>query len=50
MSQKDISGVSGMQDAIKRVSHIPTVKVVNFMNGDVVRSGLVSEIVQAYSE
>lgn len=46
--QKDINGVSGLEDAIKRVSHIPSVKCVRFTREDVVRSGLVQEIVEAY--
>lgn len=50
LSQKDIPGKSGMQDAIERISYIPAVKVVNFSESEVVRSGLVSEIVQAYSK
>lgn len=46
--QKDIHGPSGLDDAVKRVSHIPCVKVVHFTKADVVRSGLVQEIVEAY--
>jgi len=46
--QKDIHGTSGLQDAIQRVSHIPSVKCVRFTKEDVVRSGLVQEIVEAY--
>lgn len=39
---------SGLLDAIRRLSHIPAVKVIEFGNGDIVRSGLVQEIVEAY--
>jgi phosphate starvation-inducible PhoH-like protein len=46
--QKDIHGTSGLEDAIRRVSHIPSVKCVGFSRKDVVRSGLVQEIVEAY--
>lgn len=46
--QKDIHGPSGLEDAVKRISHIPSVKVVRFQKSDVVRSGLVQEIVEAY--
>lgn len=46
--QKDIPGLSGLEDAIKRVSFIPSIAVVNFNDRDVVRSGLAAEIVQAY--
>jgi phosphate starvation-inducible PhoH-like protein len=46
--QKDIPGASGLEDAINRLSFIPSVKVVRFSKGDSVRSGLVREIVEAY--
>ncbi|MFW6855404.1 PhoH family protein [Burkholderia gladioli] len=48
IKQKDIRGESGLADAIKRVQHIPAVKTVAFSRVDVVRSGLVQEIVEAY--
>ena len=48
--QKDIRGVCGLKDAVDRISHIPCVKVVEFGRGDVVRSGLVQEIVESYEE
>jgi phosphate starvation-inducible protein PhoH and related proteins len=48
--QKDITGPSGLNDAIARVGYIPSVKVVKFSDRDVVRSGLVAEIVSAYSK
>lgn len=47
--QKDIVGLSGLTDAIKRLSFIPSIKVVRFTQADIVRSGLVQEIVEAYS-
>lgn len=47
-SQIDIHGPSGLMDAVKRISYIPTVAHVNFTRDDVVRSGIVSEIIQAY--
>lgn len=47
-AQKDIPGLSGLTDAIKRISFIPSVKVVRFDSSDIVRSGLVQEIVEAY--
>ncbi len=50
MSQKDISGKSGLEDAVNRLSFIPSVKHVRFTKDDVVRSGLVGEIVKAYDE
>lgn len=48
LEQKDIPGKSGFEDAIERVCHIPAVKHIKFGEEDVVRSGLVAEIVQAY--
>ena len=49
-SQIDIHGESGLSDAIRRISFIPTVAHVHFTRDDVVRSGIVSEIIQAYDE
>ncbi|CAB4122193.1 PhoH Phosphate starvation-inducible protein PhoH, predicted ATPase [uncultured Caudovirales phage] len=48
INQKDIIGQSGLDDAINRLSYIPSVKIVEFSRSDIVRSGLVQEIVQAY--
>lgn len=48
MSQKDIRGESGLEDAVKRLTWIPSVKHVRFERSDIVRSGLVQEIVTAY--
>lgn len=47
-SQTDIASASGLEDAIKRLSFIPSIKHVHFTHADVVRSGLVREILQAY--
>lgn len=47
-NQKDIPGPSGLTDAIKRISFIPSVQVVKFSSADIVRSGIVQEIVSAY--
>jgi phosphate starvation-inducible PhoH-like protein len=46
--QKDIHGPSGLEDALKRVTWIPAVGHVEFSKADVVRSGLVQEIVESY--
>lgn len=46
-SQSDIND-SGLSDAVSRIQHIPSVKVVRFSKSDVVRSGLVQEVVEAY--
>lgn len=47
-AQQDVRGMSGLQDAIRRVSFIPSVKHIHFTRDDIVRSGLVGEIIQAY--
>ncbi|WP_251569557.1 PhoH family protein [Parasutterella muris] len=47
-TQKDIRGESGLIDAIERIGFLPSVKVINFTKADIVRSGLVQEIVEAY--
>jgi phosphate starvation-inducible PhoH-like protein len=49
-SQIDIHGDSGLMDAVRRISFIPTVARVHFTRDDVVRSGIVSEIIQAYED
>ncbi len=48
--QKDIPGKSGFEDAITRLSFISNVTHVKFDHNDVVRSGIVQEIVQAYEQ
>ena len=50
ISQKDIQGISGLEEAIGIISYIPSVKVVEFSTEDVVRSGICSEIVLAYCQ
>ncbi len=47
-AQKDICGVSGLDDAVARCAWIPSVKVVKFTKEDIVRSGIVQEIVESY--
>lgn len=46
-SQADIPN-SGLMDAVDRVGFIPDIKVIRFDNRDIVRSGIVMEIIQAY--
>lgn len=48
-SQADIRN-SGLMDAVKRLSFIPSVKVIQFGTADVVRSGIVQEIIEAYEK
>jgi len=47
-SQVDIKGKSGLVDAAARLFHINGVKVVKFRVEDVVRSGFVQEVIEAY--
>lgn len=46
--QRDIDGLSGLPDAVARCRLLPGVGVVYFTKADVVRSGLVQQIVEAY--
>lgn len=48
IEQKDIHVKSGLQDAVERIGYIPAVKVVKFGDSDIVRSGIVAEIIKAY--
>lgn len=50
VTQKDIRGDSGIEDAISRLGHIPGIETVHFLPNDIVRSGMCRKIVQAYSE
>lgn len=49
LDQQDTTGESGLADAIRRCSWIPSVKTVEFTKADIVRSGLVQDIVSSYS-
>ena len=50
MAQKDVKGESGLEDAVVRLAYIPSIKHVRFTREDIVRSGLVQEIVEAYDQ
>lgn len=50
ITQKDIKGNSGLEDAIRRLEGINGIETIRFQNADVVRSGLCKKIVQAYSD
>jgi len=50
VSQKDIKGYSGLEDAIDRLGSIHGVETVRFLTNDIVRSGMCKKIIQAYSE
>jgi phosphate starvation-inducible PhoH-like protein len=47
-AQCDLSGPSGLNDALRRLSDVPGVSVVEFEEDDIVRSGLVRDILMAY--
>ena len=47
-TQKDIKGVSGLQDAVSRIIWIPSVKHIHFTREHVVRSGFVQEVIESY--
>jgi len=48
--QKFIEGVSGMEDALKRIGHLRGVGHVAFTADDIVRSGFVKDVILAYRE
>jgi phosphate starvation-inducible PhoH-like protein len=50
VSQKDIKGYSGLEDAIDRLGSIHGIETVRFLTNDIVRSGMCKKIIQAYSE
>lgn len=47
-NQKDIDCPSGLEDAIRRLSRVEGVDVVNFLPEDIVRSRLCKQIIMAY--
>jgi phosphate starvation-inducible PhoH-like protein len=50
ISQKDIRGTSGLEDASRRLDGIKGIEVVHFLEADIVRSAMCKKIIQAYSE
>lgn len=50
ISQKDIKGESGMEDAIKRFQAYDNIEVISFLEHDIVRSKLCKQIILGYSE
>lgn len=48
IDQKDIAGVSGLEDATERLYGLPKVGIVEFTEEDSVRSGLVRDILKRY--
>jgi phosphate starvation-inducible PhoH-like protein len=47
-SQRDLKGECGLVDAMSRLEHLPQCNIINFERSDIVRSGLVQQIVEAY--
>jgi phosphate starvation-inducible PhoH-like protein len=48
--QKDITGLSGLADAVRRTAWIKSVRTVKFTIDDVVRSGMVRDILISYAK
>ena len=48
IDQCDLNGISGLEDAVGRLHRINGVKVIEFEEDDIVRSGLVRDIIKAY--
>lgn len=50
VAQKDISSQSGLSDAVSRLRKVDNVSVIEFGTDDIVRSGIVRDIIAAYTE
>ncbi len=50
VSQSDISGPNGLQDAIKRIGKLRFTRVVEFQRSDCVRHGAIAEVLAAYEK
>ncbi len=48
LNQADIQGRSGLQDALTRLSGLPDIAVCNFSRADIVRHGIVRDIIDRY--
>jgi phosphate starvation-inducible protein PhoH and related proteins len=49
LTQKDVKGISGLEDACQRLGETPGVRVVHFEEADIVRSGFVRDVLKAYA-
>lgn len=49
LEQRDVSGISGLQDAIYRLKSVASVGFVDFSEADIVRSGICRDIIRAYN-
>ena len=50
VAQCDLTGPSGLGDAVMRLQHVPGVRVIEFDEDDIVRSGIVKDIIKAYRD
>lgn len=50
MDQTDMRGVCGLQDAIDRLDGLNNVGIVEFGVGDIVRNGIIKDILRAYAK
>ena len=48
MNQTDLRGESGLEDAVARLAHLESVGHIHFRREDIVRSGLVQDVVECY--
>jgi phosphate starvation-inducible PhoH-like protein len=48
LEQVDIRGISGLDDAVRRLADIPGIRHIEFSDSDIVRHGLVRQIISAY--
>jgi phosphate starvation-inducible PhoH-like protein len=48
VDQCDLNGPSGLQDAVERLCNLERVRIVEFTEDDIVRSGLVRDILKCY--
>jgi phosphate starvation-inducible PhoH-like protein len=48
--QSDISGKSGLEDAIRRLRGVDSLSICTFTNADIVRSGMCQAIIERYEE
>lgn len=50
ISQKDIQGLSGLEDAINKLRGLNSVDTIKFLTHDIVRSGLCRAVIEAYDD
>jgi phosphate starvation-inducible PhoH-like protein len=49
-AQKDIGGISGLQDAVRRLRSVPSIGIVEFGIDDIVRHGIIRDILIQYAK